>query len=165
MRQQGGLAGYPDRSESEHDIVESSASSSLSWADGISARLPYDGPGTATVAVIGDGALTGGMAWEAVNDALLRQEPQGRHRGQRQRPVPTRPPWVASAIACRNCRPVCNRAWMPCAPIVATGEWRRSGPAPGIRALGEAVYRGLHRMKQGIKDAGGPAGYFPKTSA
>jgi 1-deoxy-D-xylulose-5-phosphate synthase len=70
LRQQGGLAGYPQRSESEHDIVESShASSSLSWADGISRAFTVTGQTDRhVVAVVGDGALTGGMTWEALNN-------------------------------------------------------------------------------------------------
>ncbi|WP_439691426.1 1-deoxy-D-xylulose-5-phosphate synthase [Curtobacterium sp. SP.BCo] len=70
LRERGGLAGYPQRSESEHDIVESShASSSLSWADGISRAFVQTGQGDRTVvAVVGDGALTGGMTWEALNN-------------------------------------------------------------------------------------------------
>src|SRR6185437_12343241 len=70
LRQQDGLAGYPDRAESAHDIVESShASSSLSWADGISRARKLTGEADRyVVALVGDGALTGGMAWEAVNN-------------------------------------------------------------------------------------------------
>jgi 1-deoxy-D-xylulose-5-phosphate synthase len=70
LRERGGLAGYPQRSESEHDIVESShASSSLSWADGISRAFVQTGQADRTVvAVVGDGALTGGMTWEALNN-------------------------------------------------------------------------------------------------
>jgi 1-deoxy-D-xylulose-5-phosphate synthase len=70
LRQQGGLAGYPQRSESVHDIVESShASSSLSWADGISRAFTMTGQTDRhVVAVVGDGALTGGMTWEALNN-------------------------------------------------------------------------------------------------
>jgi 1-deoxy-D-xylulose-5-phosphate synthase len=70
LRQRGGLAGYPQRSESEHDIVESShASSSLSWADGISRAFSMTGQDDRhVVAVVGDGALTGGMTWEALNN-------------------------------------------------------------------------------------------------
>ena len=70
LRQQGGIAGYPQRSESEHDIVESShASSSLSWADGISRAFTMTGQTDRhVVAVVGDGALTGGMTWEALNN-------------------------------------------------------------------------------------------------
>ncbi|MFM1779180.1 MAG: hypothetical protein RIS51_325 [Actinomycetota bacterium] len=70
LRQKNGIAGYPQRTESEHDIVESShASSSLSWADGISRAFHATGQSDRhVIAVIGDGALTGGMAWEALNN-------------------------------------------------------------------------------------------------
>jgi 1-deoxy-D-xylulose-5-phosphate synthase len=70
LRQRGGLAGYPQRSESVHDIVESShASSSLSWADGISRAFAMTGQDDRhVIAVVGDGALTGGMTWEALNN-------------------------------------------------------------------------------------------------
>ena len=70
IRTKDGIAGYPQRSESIHDVVESShASSSLSWADGISRAYKLTGQSDrAVVAVIGDGALTGGMAWEALNN-------------------------------------------------------------------------------------------------
>jgi 1-deoxy-D-xylulose-5-phosphate synthase len=70
LRQRGGLAGYPQRSESPHDIVESShASSSLSWADGSSRAVTMTGQTDRhVVAVVGDGALTGGMTWEALNN-------------------------------------------------------------------------------------------------
>ncbi|MGO4300424.1 1-deoxy-D-xylulose-5-phosphate synthase [Leifsonia sp. RAF41] len=70
LRQRGGMAGYPQRSESEHDIVESShASSSLSWADGISRAFQLTGQTDRhVIAMVGDGALTGGMTWEALNN-------------------------------------------------------------------------------------------------
>ena len=70
LRSRGGLAGYPQRSESPHDVVESShASSSLSWADGISRALIRTGRSDRhVVAVVGDGSLTGGMTWEALNN-------------------------------------------------------------------------------------------------
>ncbi|HWR85348.1 MAG TPA: 1-deoxy-D-xylulose-5-phosphate synthase [Rhodoglobus sp.] len=70
LRSEDGIAGYPQRSESEHDIVESShASSSLSWADGISRSFTMTGQSDRhVVAVVGDGALTGGMTWEALNN-------------------------------------------------------------------------------------------------
>ena len=68
LRQQGGLSGYPDRAESEHDLVENShASTSLSYAEGLSRAYRLRGEDRSVVAVIGDGALTGGMAWEALN--------------------------------------------------------------------------------------------------
>ncbi|HEX9034596.1 MAG TPA: 1-deoxy-D-xylulose-5-phosphate synthase [Streptosporangiaceae bacterium] len=79
LRQQGGVSGYPNRAESEHDLVENShASTSLSYADGLAKAMQLRGEKTRrVVAVIGDGALTGGMAWEALNNIA----------GARDRPV------------------------------------------------------------------------------
>ena len=70
LRERDGIAGYPQRVESEHDIVENShASTAISWADGISRAAAAKGETDKhVVAVIGDGALTGGMAWEALNN-------------------------------------------------------------------------------------------------
>lgn len=70
LRLRDGLAGYPQRAESPHDVVESShASSSLSWADGVSRALTATGRADRhVVAVVGDGSLTGGMTWEALNN-------------------------------------------------------------------------------------------------
>src|SRR5215469_4870234 len=70
LRQRGGVSGYPNRSESEHDVIENShASTSLSYADGLAKAYQLRGEyHRSVVAVIGDGALTGGMAWEALNN-------------------------------------------------------------------------------------------------
>ncbi len=70
LRRRGGLTGYPSRAESEHDLVENShASTSLSYADGLAKAHELGGePDRTVVAIIGDGALTGGMAWEALNN-------------------------------------------------------------------------------------------------
>jgi len=70
LRQRGGLSGYPSRAESEHDMVENShASTGLSYADGLAKAYKLRGETDRTVvAVVGDGALTGGMAWEALNN-------------------------------------------------------------------------------------------------
>lgn len=69
LRQEGGISGYPSRLESDHDVVENShASTSLSWASGIARGYALKGQNRRVVAVIGDGALTGGMAWEALNN-------------------------------------------------------------------------------------------------
>jgi 1-deoxy-D-xylulose-5-phosphate synthase len=70
LRQRGGMSGYPSRAESDHDVVENShASTSLSYADGLAKAYTLRGEtDRAVVAVIGDGALTGGMAWEALNN-------------------------------------------------------------------------------------------------
>ncbi|GAA4901800.1 1-deoxy-D-xylulose-5-phosphate synthase [Tessaracoccus lubricantis] len=69
LRQQGGISGYPEPDESEHDWVRNShASSALSWAEGLAKGFRLRGEDRTVVAVVGDGALTGGMAWEALNN-------------------------------------------------------------------------------------------------
>ncbi|WP_327634289.1 1-deoxy-D-xylulose-5-phosphate synthase [Kribbella sp. NBC_00482] len=69
LRQQGGLSGYPSQAESEHDVIENChASTALSYADGLAKAYRVRGEDRHVVAVIGDGALTGGMAWEALNN-------------------------------------------------------------------------------------------------
>ncbi|MBI0379129.1 1-deoxy-D-xylulose-5-phosphate synthase, partial [Streptomyces albiflaviniger] len=77
LRHKGGLSGYPSRAESEHDIIENShASTVLGWADGLAKANEVHGITDHVVAVIGDGALTGGMAWEALNNiAAARDRP------------------------------------------------------------------------------------------
>ena len=69
LRQSGGLSGYPSRAESPHDVIENShASTALSYADGLAKAYALRGEKRAVVAVVGDGALTGGMCWEALNN-------------------------------------------------------------------------------------------------
>lgn len=77
LRQQGGLTGYQERAESEHDWVESShASAALSYADGLSKSFELtDQPDRTVVAIVGDGALTGGMCWEALNNIAAGDRP------------------------------------------------------------------------------------------
>ncbi len=76
LRQYGGLSGYPSRAESEHDWVENShASTALSWAEGMAKALQLKGETDRTVvAFVGDGALTGGMAWEALNNIAVQDD-------------------------------------------------------------------------------------------
>ncbi len=88
LRQRGGLSGYPSRAESEHDWIESShASTALSYAHGIATafqlrgELQGHGGNRRVIAVIGDGSLTGGMAYEALNN-LGSFGAQVRHRAQ-----------------------------------------------------------------------------------
>jgi len=76
LRQLGGPSGYPSRAESEHDVVENShASAALSWADGIAKANQLAGRNDHVVVVVGDGALTGGMAWEALNNIAESDRP------------------------------------------------------------------------------------------
>ncbi|WP_433354423.1 1-deoxy-D-xylulose-5-phosphate synthase [Microtetraspora malaysiensis] len=76
LRQEGGLSGYPSQAESEHDLIENShASTALSYADGLAKAFTVRREtGRTAVAVIGDGALTGGMAWEALNNIAGRKD-------------------------------------------------------------------------------------------
>ena len=76
LRQRGGMSGYPSQAESDHDIVENShASTSLSYADGLAKAYKLRGEtDRAVVAIIGDGALTGGMAWEALNNISVAED-------------------------------------------------------------------------------------------
>ncbi|MGW7685887.1 1-deoxy-D-xylulose-5-phosphate synthase [Kribbella sp. NPDC054772] len=75
LRQQGGLSGYPNQDESEHDIIENShASTALSYADGLAKAYRLRQENRHVVALIGDGGLTGGMAWEALNNIAAAQD-------------------------------------------------------------------------------------------
>ena len=75
LRKRDGLSGYPSRAESEHDLVENShASTALSYADGLARSFQLTRSGQHVCAVVGDGALTGGMCWEALNNIAADQE-------------------------------------------------------------------------------------------
>ena len=76
LRQGGGLSGYPSRAESPHDWIENShASTALSYADGLAKAFEVRGERRPVVAVVGDGALTGGMCWEALNNIAAADRP------------------------------------------------------------------------------------------
>ena len=93
----GGLSGYPSQAESEHDIVENShASTALSYADGLAKAYAIRGEDRHVVAVIGDGALTGGMAWEALNNIAVDQGPAGWSSSSTTTAAPTPRPSAAS---------------------------------------------------------------------
>jgi 1-deoxy-D-xylulose-5-phosphate synthase len=151
LRSEGGLSGYPSRSESEHDLVENShASTSLSYADGLAKAYAIRGEDRHVVAVIGDGALTGGMAWEALNNIA---------EGQDRRLV---------MVVNDN-----GRSYMPTVGGLARHLTSlRTSPRyeqvldvvkrrlNGVRGVGPAVYDALHAMKKGMKDAIAPQGLF-----
>ncbi|WP_369065872.1 1-deoxy-D-xylulose-5-phosphate synthase [Kocuria carniphila] len=163
LRQQGGLAGYPDRGESEHDIVESShASSSMSWADGISRGYQMTGQHDRhTVAVIGDGALTGGMAWEAVNNiasdknrkVVIVVNDNGRSYAPTVGGFANRLQELQASVQQGVDAVRTDRRYEQTMDKVK-GLLQESGH------LGSAVYRGLHGMKQGIKDVVVQQGIF-----
>ena len=159
LRQQGGLSGYPDRGESEHDIVESShASSSLSWADGISrARKLRGETDRYTVAVIGDGALTGGMAWEALNNIAADKDRKVvivvNDNGRSYAPTVG---GVADYLA--SLRPTIDSLRAAPAYEGALDWWKKRLQSGG--PVGQFTYKSLHAMKKGIKDWWAPQGMF-----
>ncbi|MDT0214912.1 1-deoxy-D-xylulose-5-phosphate synthase [Rothia sp. ARF10] len=152
LRKQGGLSGYPSRSESEHDVVESShASSSLSWAHGIAAgRVVTGARDRHTVAVIGDGALTGGMAWEAINNiAAERDLPLVIVVNDNERSyAPTRGGLADHLATLRTTR-----------GYERFLDWGKS-TLHRTPIVGGAMYETLHGVKKGLKDIVAPQGLF-----
>jgi 1-deoxy-D-xylulose-5-phosphate synthase len=152
LRQYGGLSGYPSRTESEHDIVENShASTSLSYADGIAKAWERRGVlgRRHVVAVVGDGALTGGMAWEALNNIA----------------TSNRPIVIVVNDNERSYAPTIGGVAHHLATLRTTGGYERV-MSWGKRVLsrtpifGRPVYGALHGMKKGLKDVVAPQGMF-----
>ncbi|MDO4792088.1 MAG: 1-deoxy-D-xylulose-5-phosphate synthase [Buchananella hordeovulneris] len=152
LRQPGGLSGYPSRAESEHDVVENShASTSLSWADGIALARSLGGQADRwTVAVIGDGALTGGMAWEALNN--IADHPDSKlvivvnDNGRSYAPTIG---GLAHHLDALRTNPSYESfmAW-------GKKQLQHSGP------VGRVTYDALHGLKKGVKDVFAPQVMF-----
>ncbi|MGA7205567.1 MAG: 1-deoxy-D-xylulose-5-phosphate synthase [Specibacter sp.] len=159
LRQQGGMSGYPSRAESEHDIVESShASSSLSWADGISRARKLTGEGERyVVAVIGDGALTGGMTWEALNNIAADKDRRVvivvNDNGRSYAPTVG---GFADYLA--SLRPAIDHVRTH-KKYEASMSWGKKRLQDG-NVAGQFVYKSLHAAKKGIKDWWAPQGLF-----
>ena len=152
LRQRGGIAGYPNRSESQHDVIENShASTALSWGDGISRGFSITGQNDrSVVVVVGDGALTGGMSWEALNNIAAAKD--------------------------RKLVLVVNdneRSYSPTIGGVATYlstlrvtqgyerflDWGKE-VLHKTPVVGAPIYETLHGVKKGIKDIVAPQGMF-----
>jgi 1-deoxy-D-xylulose-5-phosphate synthase len=152
LRQRGGIAGYPNRAESEHDVIENShASTALSWGDGISRGFAITNQrDRSVVVVVGDGALTGGMSWEALNNIAASNE--------------------------RNLVVIVNdneRSYSPTIGGLATYlatlrvtrgyekflDWGKE-VLTNTPVVGNPIYETLHGMKKGIKDIIAPQGMF-----
>ncbi|MCZ4500851.1 MAG: 1-deoxy-D-xylulose-5-phosphate synthase [Marmoricola sp.] len=151
LRTEGGLSGYPSRSESEHDLVENShASTSLSYADGLAKAYSIRGEDRHVVAVIGDGALTGGMAWEALNNIAVGKDRKlvmiVNDNGRSYMPTVG---GLAGHLTSLRTNPRYEQ--------VLDQVKRRLN---GVRGVGPAVYDVLHAMKKGMKDALAPQGLF-----
>ena len=151
LRQEGGLSGYPSRRESEHDLVENQhASTSLSYADGMAKAFAIRGEDRAVAAVIGDGALTGGMAWEALNNIAA-----GKNRrlvivvNDNGRSYTPTVGGLADHLTALRTNPRYEQ-------VLDAVKHRLNG----VRGVGPAVYDALHAMKKGMKDALAPQGLF-----
>ncbi|GGD19716.1 1-deoxy-D-xylulose-5-phosphate synthase [Nocardioides daphniae] len=151
LRQEGGLSGYPSRSESEHDIVENShASTALSYADGLAKAYAIKGEDRHVVAVIGDGALTGGMAWEALNNIAIADDSRlVIVVNDNERSYTPTVGGLANALTTLRTSP----RYEQLLDVVK----RRLNAVPGV---GPAAYDALHAMKKGMKDAIAPQGLF-----
>ena len=152
LRQRGGAAGYPNRSESEHDVVENShASTALSWSDGIAKGFSLTNQKDRTVVcVVGDGALTGGMSWEALNNVSTSEKEK------------------LVIIVNDN-----ERSYSPTIGGLATYlstlrttsgyekflDWGK-GVLEKTPVVGGPIYETLHGVKKGIKDIVAPQGMF-----
>src|SRR3954447_21212427 len=151
LRQEGGVSGYPSQEESEHDVVENShASTALSYADGLAKAYTIRGEDRHVVAVIGDGALTGGMAWEALNNIAVASDSKlvivVNDNGRSYTPTIG---GLANALTALRTNPRYEH--------VLDMVKRRLNAVPGV---GPAAYDALHAMKKGLKDALAPQGLF-----
>ena len=151
LRREGGLSGYPSQEESEHDIVENShASTALSYADGLAKAYRIRGEDRHAVAIIGDGALTGGMAWEALNNIAIARDSRlvivVNDNGRSYTPTIG---GLATALSSLRTDPRYEH--------VLDAVKKRLNSVPGV---GPAAYDALHAMKKGLKDALAPQGLF-----
>ncbi len=152
LRKEGGLSGYPSRAESDHDVIENShASTSLSWAIGIASGRKLRGETDRhTVAVIGDGALTGGMAWEALNNiAEQRDLPLVIVINDNERSYAATRGGMADYLASLRALPEYEH-------VLSWGK-RQLHRTP---VVGRQVYETLHGVKKGLKDIVSPQGMF-----
>ena len=151
LKQAGGLSGYPSRAESEHDIVENShASTSLSYADGLAKAYRLRGEDRYVVALIGDGGLTGGMAWEALNNIADAKDLKlviiVNDNGRSYSPT-------VGGLATHLTSLRTNPRYEPVLELVK----RNLGRTP---LVGPPMYEVLHGVKKGLKDVLAPQGMF-----
>ncbi len=151
LRQQGGMSGYPSQAESAHDVVENShASTSLSYADGLAKAYVVRGEDRHVVAIVGDGALTGGMTWEALNNIAAAKD--------------------SKLVIVVNDN---GRSYSPTVGGLATHlTGLRTDPRYEVvleqvrnrltstKLVGPPLFDALHAIKKGLKDALAPQGMF-----
>ena len=151
LKMKGGLSGYPSQAESEHDVIENShASTVLGWADGLAKANQILEHDDHVVAVIGDGALTGGMAWEALNNIADAKD---------------RPLVIVVNDNERSYAPTIGGLANHLATLRTTDGYEKVlawGKDVLLRTplVGNTVYESLHGAKKGFKDAFAPQGMF-----
>jgi 1-deoxy-D-xylulose-5-phosphate synthase len=151
LRSKGGLSGYPSRAESEHDVIENShASTVLGWADGLAKANEVRHCSDRVVAVIGDGALTGGMAWEALNNIAAAKD---------------RPLVIVVNDNERSYAPTIGGLANHLATLRTTDGYERflswgKQVLQQTPVIGRPLYESLHGAKKGFKDAFAPQGMF-----
>jgi 1-deoxy-D-xylulose-5-phosphate synthase len=151
LRMRGGLSGYPSRAESDHDWVESShASAALSYADGMAKAFELTGQRNRhVVAVVGDGALTGGMCWEALNNIAAAKRPVVIVVNDNGRSYAPTIGGFADHLAGLRLQPGYER-------LLERGR----EALRGVPVIGEACYHAVHSVKAGLKDAISPQVMF-----
>jgi 1-deoxy-D-xylulose-5-phosphate synthase len=150
LRQRGGLTGYPSQGESEHDIIENChASTALSYADGMAKAYALRGEGRHVVAVVGDGALTGGMCWEALNNIAATQNPLVIVVNDNGRSYAPTIGGLADHLATLRLNPGYEKV------LELVKDALEHTPL-----VGRPLYEALHAVKKGIKDAVAPQALF-----
>ena len=152
LRQADGLSGYPSREESEHDLVENShASTALSYADGIAKAFSLTGQDDrAVVAIVGDGALTGGMCWEALNNIAC---------------APDRPVVIVVNDNGRSYAPTVGGLAQHLNALRLSPSYEQTlelvkSSLTRTPLIGGPIYEALHGMKKGLKDLLQPQAMF-----
>ncbi|MFF0719712.1 1-deoxy-D-xylulose-5-phosphate synthase [Micromonospora sp. NPDC003816] len=150
LRQRGGLSGYPSRAESDHDIIENShASTALSYADGLAKAYALRGEARSVVAVVGDGALTGGMCWEALNNIAATGNPLVIVVNDNGRSYAPTIGGLADHLSTLRLNPGYEKV------LDTVKDALGSTPL-----VGRPMYEVLHAVKKGIKDAVAPQAMF-----
>ncbi|MEV6595411.1 1-deoxy-D-xylulose-5-phosphate synthase [Actinoplanes sp. NPDC051346] len=150
LRQRGGLTGYPSRAESEHDFIENShASTALSYADGMAKAFALRGEQRHVAAVVGDGALTGGMCWEALNNIAAAKNPLVIVVNDNGRSYAPTIGGLADHLSTLRLNPGYERV------LDLVKNALSSTPL-----VGKPAYEVLHAVKKGIKDAVNPQAMF-----
>jgi len=150
LRQRGGLTGYPNQGESEHDVIENShASTALSYADGMAKAFAVRGEKRHVVAVVGDGALTGGMCWEALNNIATSGNPLVIVVNDNGRSYAPTIGGLADHLGTLRLNPGYEK--------VLDLVKEALGRTP---LVGPPLFEALHAVKKGIKDAVAPQAMF-----